>query len=95
MMNASDLPFVLAAIAIGILVTGVTFFILRALKVRSGVLRVLSASAFPALLIAIIVYVEVWNPDPHGFVRLGLGFLALVSLPITILATAVLVRRFA
>lgn len=93
-MNASDIPFVLAVIAVGLVMTGIVFFILRGLKVRSGVLRVVSATAFPALLIAIIVYVEVRNPDPHGIVLAAIGFLVLVSLPITMLATAFLVRRF-
>ena len=94
-MNASDIPFMLAAIAVGIVVTGATFFMLRAMKIESSLSRALSATAFPALLVAIIVYVEVWNPDPHGFVMAGLGLLALLSLPVTILTAVVLARRFA
>ena len=94
MMNASDIPFVAAAMVVGIIVTGVAFFILRALHAGSALLKTLSALAFPALLIAIIIYVQVWNPDPHGFIMVGLGFLAVVCLPVTILTTALLARRF-
>lgn len=95
MMNASDIPYVVVAMAIGVVVTGIAFFVLRAMKTRTHILTKLSPLAFPALLIAVIVYVEVWHPDPHGFVMVGLGFLALISLPITILTTMLLVRRFA
>lgn len=95
MLNASDLPFAAAALAIAMVVTGVTFFILRALNAGTALLKALSALAFPALLVAIILYVEISNPDPHGFVMVGLGFLAVMCLPITILTTALLTRRFA
>jgi hypothetical protein len=95
MANASDLPFLLGAIALAVVVTGGMFFLLKALKANASVLRVLSASAFPGLLVAIIVYVQVWNPDPHGFVMAALSFLALLSLPVTILTTTLLAQRFA
>jgi hypothetical protein len=94
MMNAGDIPFLAIAIAIAVLVTALTFFALRKLKAPSTSLRLGSALAFPALLIAIIVYVNVWNPDPHGYIMVGLGFLSFMSLPFTILTTAILARRF-
>ncbi|MBL4859127.1 MAG: hypothetical protein JKY36_08060 [Erythrobacter sp.] len=50
---------------------------------------------FPALLVAMIIYVNVWNPDPHGWIMVALSFLAFASLPFTILTTALLTRRFA
>lgn len=94
MMNAGDIPFLVGAIAVAVLVTALAFVVLWKLKARPTLSRLGSALAFPALLVAIIVYVEIWNPDPHGYVMLGLGFLALVSLPFTILTTTILARRF-
>jgi len=95
MMNAGDIPFLLAAFAVAVLITAGAFFASRMLKVGPTTLRLVSALAFPALLMAIITYVNIWNPDPHGFIMVGLGFLAFVSLPLTILTTALLTRRFA
>lgn len=94
MINAGDLPLLAAAIAAAVLVSGGTFLVLRMLKVGPIARRVASAIAFPALLIALIVYVEIWNPDPHGWVGVALGFLAFASLPFTITTTLILARRF-
>lgn len=94
-MNPSDIQFLVIALAAALFMTALTFFCLRAVRVRSVALKALSAAAFPAFLIAIIVYVEVWNPDPHGFVMVTLGSLALVSLPITMLVAWSLAKRFA
>lgn len=77
------------------LFTAMTFFVLRTLKVGPNALKLLSALAFPALLVALIYNVVVWNPEPHGIVAALLASLTAVCLPFTILTTAVLVRRFA
>ena len=95
MMNVSDISFLLAALAVAVLVTAAAFFGLRMLRIGPRTHLLFSALAFPAVLIAIITYVEVWNPDSHGFIMIGLGFLAFVSLPVTILTTTLLARRFA
>lgn len=95
MMNASDIPFLLAALTVAVVITAAAFFGLRILRIGPTAHRLMSALAFPAVLIAIIIYVEVWNPDPHGFIMVGLGFLAFVSLPVTVLTAALLARRFA
>ena len=95
MMNASAIPFLLAALTVAVVITAAAFFGLRILRVGPNAHRLLSALAFPAVLVAIITYVNVWNPDPHGFIMIGLGFLAFVSLPVTILTTTLLARRFA
>ena len=80
---------------VAVLVTAVAFSILRMFKVRPIALRIASALAFPALLIVVITYVNIWNPDPHGWIMVGLSFLAFLSLPFTILTTTLLARRFA
>lgn len=95
MMNAGDLPLLAAAIAVAVLVTAAAFLFLRMLKIGPTALKLSSPLAFPALLVALIVYVEVWNPDPHGWIMMVLGFLALMSLPFTITTTLILARRFA
>ncbi|MBB3034305.1 hypothetical protein [Alteriqipengyuania lutimaris] len=95
MMNAGDLPLLAAAIAVAVLMTSAVFLILRMLKIGPIALRLSSALAFPALLLALTLYVEVWNPDPHGWMMIVLGFLAFVNLPFTITTTLILARRFA
>ena len=95
MMNAGDLSLLAATIAVSVLVTGGAFLVLRLLGVGPIALRVLSAIAFPALLVALIIYVEVWNPDPHGWLMIALTFTAFVSLPFTIATTALFAKRFA
>lgn len=95
MINAGDIPFIAAVIAVAVLVTVGAILVLRLLRVGPIALRLLSAMTFPALLVAMIIYVNVWNPDPHGWIMVALSFLAFASLPFTILTTALLTRRFA
>ena len=95
MTNTGELRLLAVAIAAAVVVTALAFVILRLLRVRSTALRWCSTLTFPALLIALIVYVELWNPDPHGFVMVGLGSLAFLSLPFTALTAVLLTKRFA
>jgi hypothetical protein len=93
-MNWNEIAILAAALVVSMIVTIVFFFVLRFLRVQSRWVKAGSSFAFPGLLILIIAYVEIWDPDPHGFVMVGLGFLALLSLPATVLTAALLARRF-
>ncbi len=93
-MIASDILFLLGTVALSVGVTCIAFFVLKTLKFRSMPLRLLSAASFSALVIASAIYGTSRGSDPHGIVMVLNGLIALVTLPITILTTSFLMRRF-
>ena len=97
MMNAADLPFIVAALSLAAAISALTFFILWRFKKVSTIALLTSAAAFPALLTGLAIYVGRWQPeqDPHGFITVALLGLAFLSLPVTILTTTILAKSFA
>jgi hypothetical protein len=79
---------------VSVVVTSLAFLLLRALKIEPVTRKRLSAAALPALLMGTAAYVVICNPDPHGLVMVGLSFVTLLSLPVTILTATLLARRF-
>jgi heme/copper-type cytochrome/quinol oxidase subunit 4 len=93
-MGSSDILFLAVGLAISVIVTAVSFCVLKLMNAQSRHLKVGSALAFPSLLIMLIVYIENWKHDPHGIAMIALGFLAIISLPVTIFTAKILARRF-
>ena len=94
MMSAGDLPFVAALAIAGALLTVVVFFITRGFTRNSRVLRLTSGFAVPVLTMGVAVGIEVWNPDPHGWVFTASLLLVAICLPITLLTGDLLARHF-
>ena len=92
-MSLSGDQLLLAFVGASMMSTAIAFSIFRAIGLSSH-LKLASAGAFPAFLILNILYAEIWGRDPHGFVMIGIGSLVIASLPITILTTKLLARRF-
>lgn len=95
MMSVGDLPFLLAALAGAALVTAFAFFLARLLTSNSRILRTVSGLAVPFLIAALGIGIEMLNPDPHGWVLTALLLLAAICLPVTLLLSDFLVKRFA
>lgn len=95
MMSVGDLPFLLAALAGAAFVTVFAFFLVRLLTSSLRILRTVSGLAVPFLIAALAIGIETLNPDPHGWVLTALLLLAAISLPVTLLVSDFLVRRFA
>jgi hypothetical protein len=95
MMNAGDLPFLIACLGAAALLTVLTFVIAEKLTSNLHTLRVVSALTAPLLIAALGIGMERWNPDPHGWVLPALLLLAVICLPVTVLTSELLTRRLA
>jgi hypothetical protein len=93
MMSKGDLPLLAAVLAGAALLTVLTFLVARMVTGNSRVLRAVSGLAAPSFIAALAFGIEIWNPDPHGWVLTSLLLLAAICLPVTLLTSDLLVRQ--
>jgi hypothetical protein len=94
MIGVSDLPFLLACLVGAALVSGSAFFIARLLTSKPVVWRTVGGLTAPLLIAFFGLDIEKWDPDPHGWALPALLLLALISLPVSLLVSGLLAKRF-
>lgn len=87
--------FLIASVVVSALVTTVAFALIRLLVRKRTPLLMISAAAFPMLMIGIAGYAASFRCDPHGIVTIVFGMIGVASIPAAALTAWLLARRFA